>query len=93
MEINGRLKHIKTTEVDEPFLVEAIHDYALTANFPRKLELKRIKATTAYYDEKVKQHNRVIEQAQGEIDRIGQISGSVRSKCFTLLNNLKQVIV
>ena len=87
--------HDEGTELNkdtEPFLLEAIQGYISRSNFPRKLEVKRIKATKAYYDEKTKQHEKLIEKANKEVESIGGKAEEARYKCSELLSNLKQHI-
>lgn len=90
------IKHDKGLEVNnqtEPFLLGAIQEYISRSNFPRKIEVKRIKATKVYYDEKIKQHEKLINKANNEIGIIGARADDTRGKCNKLLFNLKQHIV
>ena len=67
MEILGKSKRAKL-KVDPNVITEAVAKHIETSNFPKKTEVKRIRATNAYYQEKVKQHNKVIETGQNQIE-------------------------
>lgn len=91
MEISARGRHV-STPTDGFFLVQAINDYIGRSKFPKKLELKRIKATKAYYDEKVQQHTKVMNDANHEIDKVDLQITTIKHQCQGYLTRLRMEI-
>ncbi len=81
-----------TIDIDEPFLINAIVKYTKNSNFPSKIELQRIKATKVYYDEKIKQHDKINHQAQEQINELDNKTINARSTYLALLHELRDIV-
>ena len=78
--------------VNYDVLNNAIDTYIKKTNYPKKIEEKRILATSAYYMEKVKQHAKVLDEANEEIIKTNDRLTELKTKTFELLHKLRSDI-
>lgn len=83
------LKSNKKINIEDGFLTEAILTYIKKSKFPYRSELHKYIATQAYYEEKLKQHQRVLDEAKKDIQIIQTKVNNMKMKCTELSNRLQ----
>lgn len=85
--------HKREVEVSDPQLLSKIHQgiesFIQKGNFPKKLEVKRIRKTTQYFESKIDQHRKLIAEAQEKIDELSDKQKKILEKNKQLYSKIR----
>lgn len=78
--------------INHSVIIDAVDKFVLSKKFFRKTELKKLEVTNKYYEEKIKQNEKVLEEAELEEKKLRNKNIELDSYIKDLIKTLKEKI-